>query len=81
MRFKADLRHPQQFARLIASLSPLGKIATLKLKPDAVHLICMADGTKSGVQVWRSVPSFSLSGLVHFLLTVDTRSQIQNVGL
>ncbi|GAA5882598.1 hypothetical protein JCM3774_002736 [Rhodotorula dairenensis] len=55
MRFKADLRHPQQFSRLIASLSPLGKIATLKLKPDAVHLICMADGTKAGVQVWRSV--------------------------
>lgn len=53
MRFKADLRHPTQFARLIASLSPLGKVATLKLKPDAVHLICMADGTKSGVQVWR----------------------------
>lgn len=58
MRFKADLRHPTQFARLIASLSPLGKVATLKLKPDAVHLICMSDGTKSGVQVWRCGEQF-----------------------
>ncbi|GAA6023942.1 hypothetical protein JCM8202_001300 [Rhodotorula sphaerocarpa] len=60
MRFKADLRHPTQFARLIASLSPLGKVATLKLKSDAVHLICMADGTKSGVQVWSQIQNSSL---------------------
>lgn len=53
MRFKAEISNPPQFSRLITSLAPLSKIATLKLKEDAVHFICMGDGTKSGIQVWR----------------------------
>lgn len=76
MRFKADLRHPQQFARLIASLSPLGKIATLKLKPDAVHLICMADGTKSGVQVWSQIQNSSLFDLDSLRLDSNHHNEI-----
>ncbi|GAA6007126.1 uncharacterized protein JCM10292_004125 [Rhodotorula paludigena] len=55
MRFKAEISNPPQLSRLITSLAPLSKIATLKLKEDAVHFICMGDGTKSGIQVWSQI--------------------------
>lgn len=53
MRFRAEISNPSQFTRLISSLSPLGKSATLKLTEETTHLICMPTGTKSDVQVWR----------------------------
>lgn len=53
MRFRAEISNPSQFTRLISSLSPLGKSATLKLTEEMTHLICMPTGTKSDVQVWR----------------------------
>ncbi|BGP49782.1 Checkpoint protein hus1 [Rhodotorula kratochvilovae] len=52
MRFKAQVSSPTQFSRLITSLAPLSKTATLKLKRDQVHLICGADSSKSALQVW-----------------------------
>ncbi|GAA5985845.1 hypothetical protein JCM11641_005318 [Rhodosporidiobolus odoratus] len=50
MRFRATISSPLQFTRLITSLTPLSKIATLKLKTDSVHLICTGDGAGGGVQ-------------------------------
>lgn len=50
MRFRADIINQRTFSSLITSLAPLSKIATLKLKADAVHLICAAEGNQ--VQVW-----------------------------
>ena len=50
MRFRATLTSPDTFTNLISSLSPLSKIATLKLKADKVHLICLSEG--QGIQVW-----------------------------
>ncbi|GAA6053127.1 hypothetical protein JCM3770_002866 [Rhodotorula araucariae] len=52
MRFKAEISNPAQLSRLISSLAPLSKSATLKLKHDQLHLICGADSSKSAVQVW-----------------------------
>ena len=53
MRFRADISNTTQLTRLITSLAPLSKVATLKLKADAIHLICQ--GERGGVQVWRIV--------------------------
>lgn len=50
VRFRAKLTSPDTFTNLINSLSPLSKIATLKLKADKVHLICLSEG--QGIQVW-----------------------------
>lgn len=51
MRFKAELRNVGSFSQLISSLVPLGKLAVLKLKPEEVHLISIADGP-GPAQVW-----------------------------
>jgi HUS1 checkpoint protein len=67
MRFRAEISNPTQFTRLVSSLAPLGKVATLKLKSDSVHVICIADGAGRGVQVWRCVlfsSSFSVESTV-----------------
>ncbi|BGO95559.1 hypothetical protein NBRC10512_007817 [Rhodotorula toruloides] len=60
MRFRAEISNPSQFARLISSLSPLGKSATLKLTEETTHLICMPTGTKSDVQVWSQIANDSI---------------------
>ncbi|KAL8276507.1 hypothetical protein RQP46_011108 [Phenoliferia psychrophenolica] len=48
MRFRADIANTATFTGLISSLTPLSKVATLKLKSDVVHLICFSDG--QGIQ-------------------------------
>ncbi|KAK4703065.1 hypothetical protein P7C70_g3155, partial [Phenoliferia sp. Uapishka_3] len=65
MRFRADISNVSALSGLISSLTPLSKVATLKLKSDVVHLICFSEG--QGIQVWserrnrvaRSQTSFS----------------------
>lgn len=54
MRFRAELSNASALTKLISSLTPLSKMATLKLKHDFVHLVCMGDGAgaSGGVQVW-----------------------------
>lgn len=51
MRFKADLKNVSSFSQLLNALVPLSKLAMVKLKPDSVHLICLADGP-GPAQVW-----------------------------
>ncbi|GAA6024540.1 hypothetical protein JCM11491_000599 [Sporobolomyces phaffii] len=63
MRFKAEISNTHQLTRLITSLAPLAKSATLKLTPDAVHLICQ--GERGGVQVWSQIA-------VNSIFRVDT---------
>lgn len=53
MRFRADITNTATFTGLISSLTPLSKVATLKLKSDYVHLIAVEDG--QGIQVWSYV--------------------------
>ena len=50
MRFRAELSDASNFLKLINSLSPLSKIATLRLTQDNLHLICQTPG--ENVQVW-----------------------------
>jgi len=59
MRFRAEISSTSHFTKLITSLAPLGKIATLKLKSDSVHLICRGEGgARGGAQVWRCASIF-----------------------
>ncbi|GAA6035583.1 hypothetical protein JCM8097_004913 [Rhodosporidiobolus ruineniae] len=76
MRFRAELSNPTQFTRLITSLAPLSKIATLKLSGDAVHLICMGDGARGGVQVWSQIAVASIFNLDSFRLESNHQNEI-----
>lgn len=74
MRFRADIINPSSFTRLITSLSPLSKVATLKLKPDALHLICVSDG--QGVQVWSQIQVASIFDINTFRLESNSNNEI-----
>ncbi|KAI5477604.1 HUS1 checkpoint protein [Pseudohyphozyma bogoriensis] len=60
------------FSRLIASLHPLSKHATLKLKHDAVHLICFSDG----VQVWSQIQVSAIFDQSTFRLESNSNNEI-----
>ncbi|GAA6063799.1 hypothetical protein JCM10212_005962 [Sporobolomyces blumeae] len=74
MRFRADISNTSQFTRLITSLAPLSKFATLKLKADAVHLICQGD--RGGVQVWSQIAVASIFRLENFRLESNNANEI-----
>ncbi|GAA5878625.1 hypothetical protein JCM8547_003848 [Rhodosporidiobolus lusitaniae] len=76
MRFRAEISNPTQFSRLVSSLTPLGKVATLKLKSDAVHVICMGDGARGGVQVWSQVAVATIFNLESFRLESNHQNEI-----
>ncbi|GAA6020065.1 hypothetical protein JCM10207_006774 [Rhodosporidiobolus poonsookiae] len=76
MRFRADISNTSQFTRLITSLTPLGKTATLKLKADTVHLICTGDGARGGVQVWSQIAVASIFNLTNFRLESNNHNEI-----
>ncbi|BGP17888.1 hypothetical protein JCM10213_000966 [Rhodosporidiobolus nylandii] len=76
MRFRATISNPTQFTRLIGSLAPLGKRATLKLKSDSVHLICMGEGAGGGVQVWSQIAVASIFDLATFRLESNHHNEI-----
>ena len=56
MKFRADVSNSGIFLKLIASLAPLSKIATLRLTKETLHLICRTPG--ENVQVWSCVFAF-----------------------
>ncbi|GAA5954655.1 hypothetical protein JCM3765_003844 [Sporobolomyces pararoseus] len=58
MRFRAEISNVHQFTRVITSLAPLSKIATIKLTADALHVICQ--GERGGVQVWSQIACNSI---------------------
>ncbi|KDE06384.1 hypothetical protein MVLG_03291 [Microbotryum lychnidis-dioicae p1A1 Lamole] len=77
MRFRATLASPVQFGRLVTSLSPLSKQATIKLKPDSVHLVCLSDTTANGVQVWSQIAVSSIFKIDHdFRLESNSNNEI-----
>ncbi|GAA5882902.1 hypothetical protein JCM16303_006636 [Sporobolomyces ruberrimus] len=74
MRFKADISNTHQLTRLITSLAPLAKVATLKLKADVVHLICQ--GERGGVQVWSQIAVNSIFKPETFRLESNSSNEI-----
>ena len=56
MKFRADLSNSSTLLKIINSLAPLSKIATLKLTRENLHLICRTPG--ENVQVWSCVFSY-----------------------
>ncbi|GAA5933726.1 uncharacterized protein JCM15063_001395 [Sporobolomyces koalae] len=74
MRFRAEIANTAQLTRLITSLAPLAKVATLKLKADVVHLICQ--GERGGVQVWSQIAVSSIFKLEGFRLESNNNNEI-----
>ncbi|GAA5850543.1 hypothetical protein JCM5353_009029 [Sporobolomyces roseus] len=74
MRFRADISNTSQLTRLITSLAPLSKIATLKLKADAIHLICQ--GERGGVQVWSQIAVNSIFKIETLRLESNSSNEI-----
>ncbi|ORY63660.1 checkpoint protein Hus1/Mec3 [Leucosporidium creatinivorum] len=76
MRFRAEITNPSSFSRLIGSLTPLSKLATLKLKPDTVHLVCLSDGSAGCVQVWSQIAVSSIFDVESFRLESNNNNEI-----
>ncbi|GAA5917537.1 hypothetical protein JCM6882_001722 [Rhodosporidiobolus microsporus] len=77
MRFRAEISSTSHFTKLITSLAPLGKIATLKLKSDSVHLICRGEGgARGGAQVWSQIAVASIFNLDNFRLESNYHNEI-----
>ncbi|GAA5833084.1 hypothetical protein JCM11251_006510 [Rhodosporidiobolus azoricus] len=77
MRFRAEISSTSHFTKLITSLAPLGKIATLKLKSDSVHLICRGEGgARGGAQVWSQIAVASIFNLDSFRLESNHQNEI-----
>ncbi|KAM0749484.1 cell cycle checkpoint [Meredithblackwellia eburnea MCA 4105] len=76
MRFRADMSSPSTFTALISSLTPLAKVATLKLKSDTVHLICFESVGNGGIQVWSQIAVASIFVLETFRLESNSNNEI-----
>lgn len=73
MKFRAELSNASTLQKLISSLSPISKTATLKLSFDNLHLICKGDGQ---VQVWSQIKMRSIFELETLKLESNTNNEI-----
>ncbi|KAK4051962.1 Checkpoint protein hus1 [Microbotryomycetes sp. JL221] len=76
MRFRADVVNVGSFTRLITSLTPLSKIATIKLMHDNVNVICTSDGSASCVQVWSQIATSSIFDTENLRLESNNNNEI-----
>lgn len=74
MRFRADIANTPQLTRVITSLAPLAKIATLKITADTLHVICQ--GERGGVQVWSQISCNSIFKMESFRLESNSANEI-----
>ncbi|KAM0786318.1 hypothetical protein ACM66B_001793 [Microbotryomycetes sp. NB124-2] len=76
MRFRAEVVNVGSFSRIVTSLVPLSKLATLKLMHDVVNVICTSDGSVSCVQVWSQIATSSIFDTESLRLESNNNNEI-----